>query len=539
MKKLMDVLVELDAPILAVINTSRRPQELLESHMAGRRSATLAARLRAWARYRMWLRQAYGVGYPRSAHHVLDYLMDRRAEPCTRGTLSAVYSMLKFAEQAMGLPEGERWSADPVVVTMAKGIISQAATSISSRSQGPANAPLVGVLARLEWLVCDRDHPHHHRLLAWWMLFASWTASRFDDHRGLAPQDVTVNDGDLDAVFRRSKTTGRDKPVQLRRAVVAKEAWIVESDWLSCGWALWAECAPRERDYFLVQWGPDGAAHYRELGYPEFAGRMRGVLTCFTDAEGAHLDNEWVTFLRPHSWRSFLPSAATALGAPAECIRWLSAWKAQSSDAYVRTSRARTVMTQSTVAKLLRLHLGGADPIGEAQALRDLGTHLRERRCDEIEIDRILGALRMYTQEPTTSSLWDTLATTTGRGSGSASAAEATRELEGASAQKESASTSEEENVRGSSVEGYVIATSRRRGTRCLHKIGLCYRKPGVHYMDFEACGANRPRSDRYDVYCGDCWRQVPRTGETSASKLGSDTGSSRHTSSSSSTSSD
>ncbi len=273
--RLYDVLVELEAPVLRLVSQSSRPKELLDSHMGGRRAATLAARLRAWARYRQWLRQGFGIGRPNAPHHLLDYLLDRRAEPCTRGTLSAVFSMFKFIDDAMGLPTEERWSGDPVVVMMAKGIIAQAATSISLRSQGPANAPPVSVLAKLEQTICDVTCPVWSRLMSWWMLLSAWTSSRFDDHRGLSPQDVRVAEGYLDAVFRRTKSTGDDKPVSRRHVVVSAEAWIVEPAWLSCGWKLWEEKVPRPRDFFLVQWTNEDEACYKELGYSEYAGRMR------------------------------------------------------------------------------------------------------------------------------------------------------------------------------------------------------------------------------------------------------------------------
>ncbi len=55
------------APVLAIVANSARPDELLASHLGCRRAATLAARTRAWARYRGWLRAACGVGHPREA----------------------------------------------------------------------------------------------------------------------------------------------------------------------------------------------------------------------------------------------------------------------------------------------------------------------------------------------------------------------------------------------------------------------------------------------------------------------------------------
>ncbi len=537
--KLYEVLLEMDAPVLKLISRSSRPRELLDSHMGGRRAATLAARLRAWARYRQWLRQGFGVGRASAPHHILDYLLDRRAEPCTRGTSSAVFSMFRFVDDALGLPVEERWSVDPVVVMMAKGIIAQAAASVSRRSQGPANAPLVSVLAKLEQTVCDAATPTLHRLLSWWMLVSAWTASRFDDHRGLAPQDVHLVDGRLEAVFKRTKSTGDDKPVRHRHTVVSADAWIVDSSWLSCGWSLWNEKAPRARDFFLVQWNADGNACYKELGYSEYAGRMRGVLSGLKCAQGEPLGSEWATYLRPHSWRCFLPSAAVALGAPADSLKWISAWRAQSSEAYVRTSRVRTLTIQATTAKLIRLHLGGADPVGESQSLERLRKHMDERGCEGAEVERVIESLTIFSNQTSSTSLWNTIAGPTGDGSSMEGADGITAEAVTDAQVQELASTSEEEATRTAPADGYVVATSRRRGTRCLHRIGLCYRKPGTHYLVYRSYGEIRPPVTDYDVYCKDCWRQTSRKGATSAAMLGSDTGSSRRTSSSSSSTTD
>ncbi len=169
------ILHELDAPILQLVAGSRQPEQLLSSHLAGKRANTLAARVRAWDRYRLWLRSTYGVGHHAQPHHLLDYLLDRRSEPCSRGTLSAVLAMQRFADEVMGLPESQRWTADAGVMALARGIIADARPSASSRVTGPAHMPLVGILARLEEVVCDDDATRVHRLLAWWMCLSSWS----------------------------------------------------------------------------------------------------------------------------------------------------------------------------------------------------------------------------------------------------------------------------------------------------------------------------------------------------------------------------
>ncbi len=487
----------------------------------------------------MWLRQAHGIGHPVTAPQLLDYLVDRRGEPCTRGTLSAIFAAMRFADEAMGIPMNSRLTEDPVIVGLAKGIIAQAPASVGPRAQGPANAPLVSVLMRLEEIVDTEARAPPDRMAAWWMLVSAWTCCRFDDHRGLSPRDIVLAEGNVDLTFSRSKTTGDDKPVRYRRAAISKEAWLLVPGWLETGLALWREAAPRDRDFFLVQWGPTGAPCYREQGYVEYAGRMRGLLSSFVAEDGQELGPGWASYLRPHSWRSFLPSMTVALGAPADTMKWVSAWRAQASDLYVRTSRTRTMITQNTVARLLKLHLGEDDPVGESHALNGLRKHMMDRGSDEEEVERVVRALRVFGDQPVKRALWDVVSETTSEVGKSSDRPTGKADLGVIDDDLKTDTEISDDDAKSSPLEGYVVATSRRRGTRCLHKVGLCYRRPGVHYATYRTYGGEMPPTSAYDVVCRDCWRQTPRQRGTTASGWGSDTGSSRRTSSTSSTSSE
>ncbi len=529
-QRLHRILKELDAPVLRLISDSRRPDELLMSHLSGRRASTLAARVRAWERYKLWLRGTYGIGHHASPHHLLDYLLDRRSEPCSRGTLSAVWSMLRFTDEVMGVPEQERWTADVNVAAMVKGIVAEATPVVKGRVVGPANMPLVGILTRLEELVGDDSARLTHRLLGWWMLLSAWASFRYDDHCGIAVDEIVLMEDGLDLIVRRSKTTGPDKKVLFRRAVISASAWLVDQRWIATGWELWNKFAPKKRDFLVTQFAGEDTAVYRAMGYAEYTGRMRAVLSAMSDDDGFPLGGEFSTYLRPHSWRNFLPSALVALGAPADSLRWLSAWRPQSADAYIRTSRSKTIHLQTAVGRLLRLHLGKSDPIAEHQSLAGLEAHLRERDCAEEEILRITGALRAFPDGAVDTPTWGLVETVSGGGSASSAAAGE----ENRAVNKLEKEDSEDETVPRAEVAGYVVAISRKRGRRCLHKVGLCYRRPAVHYFQYESYGSTRPSAEGYDDYCRDCWRAAkPDRTSTTAAQLGSDSGSSRRTSSS------
>ncbi len=330
--------------------------------------------------------------------------------------------------------------------------------------------------------------------------------------------------------------------MSLRHGVLSREAWIGHPEWAHEGLKVWDSCAPFPRSYFLVQPKGDERMICRELNYVEYSARMRGVLSSLRDQQGVELGAELAMFLRPHSWRCFLPSMAGSMSAPPELLKWLAAWKPRAEEAYIRTSRERTMVLQSTVARLIRLHIGGRDVAGERSLLDKLWQHMYDRGCASEEVERVVEALRVFPGEVLTTPLWTAIAEPTSGGSSSSAAGAQEpqaqkRELGGCEGGDDS---SEEPLSREAPIEGYVISISRAKGRRCLHRVGQCYRKPGVHYMTYEAVGPNLPSPTCYGDYCRDCWRsdEPVRGRDHEGARFGSDTGSSRRTSSASSTSS-
>ena len=54
--------------------------------------------------------------------------------------------------------------------------------------------------------------------------------------------------------------------------------------------------------------------------------------------------------------------------------------------------------------------------------------------------------------------------------------------------------------------DGYVVSISHKGRFRRLHWSGGCWRIPGVHYHNFEWCGAVRP--ENVNGRCKDCFPQ-------------------------------
>ena len=60
----------------------------------------------------------------------------------------------------------------------------------------------------------------------------------------------------------------------------------------------------------------------------------------------------------------------------------------------------------------------------------------------------------------------------------------------------------EADQVRGM----YIVSIVGRSATRTLHRVGECYRQPGVHYGKYELLGGEIPKPDMYHQACRECF---------------------------------
>ena len=73
---------------------------------------------------------------------------------------------------------------------------------------------------------------------------------RFDDHRGIKPEDVSFVGGSMTALLTRSKTLGSDRAVYSRRVHINSCCFLKKREWLE-GWRVLRTSADYERDYLL------------------------------------------------------------------------------------------------------------------------------------------------------------------------------------------------------------------------------------------------------------------------------------------------
>ncbi len=495
--ELTQYLREWEAPCLHEAAQSSDPVRAALLLVGGRRVTTLRARVRELRRLGLWLRTLHGISKPAKAAQVCDYLCDRFDQAGTKSALASAWAALRFQEELLGSAASERLTEHPLAQNARRELMSKAAARLDGTSRKQAPQPTAGLLMKMEEVVMEHAEDVYDRMMCWWCLVASWACLRFDDHRGLPPANIVEHQDRYQLTFTRTKTTGTDKKVQLRPGVVSKSAYLRQEHWFLAGWRLWQSSAPHDRDYFLCPPSRSGGCAHQEISYPEFAARMRSAIANLRDENGDELGIDAAMYWTPHSFRAFLPSALSALGAGDGWLRWLTGWRATGAQLYARTGLTKTLTMQMTVAMMMKRHNGEDDPIGDRHNLEELRTHLKVRGVAPSEEDRVIEALVVYPNGAPAKTIWpEGLSAEAG-----ASAPATADENIGLKV-----AVGEEADIADPPTSGYVISISKKRDIRCLHLIGACYRQPGISYLRYEHLGDTCPPPTAYDTYCKGCW---------------------------------
>jgi len=564
---LVDLLLEAGGPIVEATRDSSQQRKALAAAAGGRRARTLAKRVRSWRRLREWCLRVYLTPYPARPLHLVEYLQARADEPCGLSALQAVAELFVFAEGCRGVPQGSRLVDDPFYAAFQKEL---GFTHVGPGRPEPKRAPRLPVpfLVALEREVVEAESAPFYRAYAWWQLLAIWGSLRFDDHRGLSPAQAGLLGDSFVGTLSRTKTTGPGKRVLALPIVVSPEAFVVHPNWLSEGWSLWKRLAPFTRDYFLTRPSQnlDGALPV-EMTYGESAWLLRGLLAGlprFGEALVGHAA-PLIPLFTQHSGRCWLSSMAALLGVDETRINYLGRWSPSTARTYIRTASEVIKGVQAEVAGRVRRDVAAGDGVllGEEQASQALGIELEKRGIPTEEISRVLSALAAWSREllagqpvgaPRTPPLpdladagletaledalfewndeelpgagefvevdgrelpgaseelmgYDAEPSVEAAAQGLAAAPAPSGDIPSSgSAEQPPPLPLEESEEKGMPDVGFACSISKA-GWRRLHRLGGCSRMPGVHYLDFELLGLDRPEIDRYDDFCRQCWR--------------------------------
>ena len=308
---LSELLRSTQTPMGQILSTKPGNTQL---HGGGKRASTLRSRVRRVQKFLSWLAIHQEKVFPDSVSQLLEFLQVRLSEPCNRGSLKGSHRALVFLEETAGVPAVERLTNTQPHNVSHKELLSSA-TPARHAKQAPR--VLVAILSALEGLVVDTQAAIYLRTFAWWLLLQNWATLRFSDHRGTEPNTVTVRAGSWRALLTRSKTIGADRSIVSRPLVVDPCCFTCHADWLTVGWGLLQQHAGYERDYLLPSPTTNLLGFRKQLLRYDtaFALQIRAFRS-LRSASGPLLFPTRTHFWTPHSGRTFLPSATTALGYP-------------------------------------------------------------------------------------------------------------------------------------------------------------------------------------------------------------------------------
>ena len=368
-----------DTPMGRLLRENPSNLQLLGS---GLRAGTLRSRVRSIKKFLEWLSVSHKIAFPVHWQQFVEFLQVRLSEPWVRGSLKSAHRSFLFLQESAGISDK---LTDSALYDVTRKELFAAALPGRAPRQAPRFPSIL--LGAFEDNVMDSSLPVFWRVLSWWLLFQSWSTLRFDDHRGIIPEDLEISETGLVGRLSRSKVTGRDKRVAFRVLVIHPSAFVHQKDWLTTGWALLSKEAPYVRDYLL----PAPANNFRgfkrkELTY-HTAFAVQSQIVSLASYRGLRIFRTPTThYYTPHSGRNFMPTSTAVLGFSKSDRDMLGGWAAEGSERYSRAAKFKIGLMQRAVSTTF----GSADhdPLAEADDLDGLGVFLKSSGVSDDEILR-------------------------------------------------------------------------------------------------------------------------------------------------------
>ena len=405
-QELARLVVEADLPVLEPMLLVRNQESALIAALGNARASTIRKRVREWRKVRAYCLAVSGSAWPAHIGIILDYLHERRLEPCARTVPAAILTCFAFMEKVGGVRPAERLSDSPVL----KNTVNQLTADLESKAPPRRKAPMmpVALIGAMELAVSDIALPCYLRCFAFYKLVKLWTASRCGDMCGLDPATLRLTDLGLSGMLDRTKTSGPGKRMRFLPIFISAHAFVMNPSWLTDGWALW--CSPDmqfKRDYFLPLPNADesGVRHVM-ADYAAVVSLSKRLLTMLQVPSWN--GSAWVpggplfqqraslSFWTEHSERNWLASILAALGVPREKRDYVGRWRVISaSDEYIRTAQFLVISLQEEALRGLtqdeRWNLRNGN-------LDDLNLFLVDRGVSQDDAQREVRALQLPTQ---------------------------------------------------------------------------------------------------------------------------------------------
>ena len=503
----------------------------------GRRANTLRKHVKTWGHYVRWLIAVYGIKWPELPMHFADYLIARSLEPCGKSVPVAAYKTLVFMEHAAELPPEVRISESDAI----KNSLEEVKLQLDSNDPKPrkqATQLLVTVVAALERKVMQRSAPRFVRAFAWYKLVKLWGAMRYHDTTGVDFSSMRLDGFALVANLTRTKTSGPGKRITVLKVIIGTKVYLEESDWLETGWRLWEalseEAGCEKRDFLLTL--PTGGLEQssrRMATYQAAMGMSQALfreLECPATGGSEHLMEHGVGCTwSEHSERVTMRTWAGAAGVPEPVCKMLGRWTPTVDQSYDRSIAAQIVRAQMHVSQFIRQNYGNVDPFGEEAVLGGIEEKMIAMGYHEevIKIQREKLESFATLGRPLKRIRWEDGLVL--RQQANPRDEEVIDSSSGGEDDKEKVNAA----IRGDAgpvLGDYMVSVVGKAKTKTLHRLGECYRQPGVHYQLYENFKSELPKPSEYHKACKVCFPRALKEAESSgeeSSETGDDLSSS------------
>lgn len=542
---------EAQLPAADMFLNSVAPERLLGRLAGGRRTSTLLKKIHEFQRMRDWMLAVFHIPFPQTVIQLADYLEDRAYHKCGPTVPSAIVSMVSFFEDIGGKTSMQCVGSHRIIKAIVADIKLQL-TSDKPTAKRKA-APLFScMLVSWECMVVDNELPYCQRLIAWVKLIRVWAALRSSDTAGIPIGGLSMNDESLSGVIEISKTTGATKKIGLLHFHVSSHAWFARPNWLETGFKL-LDVDNNARSYLLPVPAKDLQSFTdREPTYDQLCNLNRKllsetstVLKCAGEQyDVATADPIFIQVNTPlliagsqiywteHSDRATLVTWSRLAGVSKEDCDLLGRWSAQESTEYFRASKKVILRVQHMIAMNFRSS-GTVDVFGERLLLDGFSEFLKSRNVSRLDIREQCMRLESCRKDP---KVIDDANVLLYRDHAALLLGIHNPVLPEVQIVPQSpeitspVSVPEEPEPQVLSHGSYVLSLNSKGLSKTLHRVGSCWRMPGLHYVRFEIIEDDEIPTLKSTVHiCFDCFPK----GNSDLNKSGSESDSSDDSSSS------
>ena len=375
--KLVDELKIYGAVVLEEVAKAMNPVRAKEALLGKYRISTIRRYLASWQRFRIWSESMGKVGQRPNTVMLVDYMYAREEEGMGPSIPLAVSTAVAWFERTAGTPEDEQLMSQ----TFPQFVMKELTKRLEQNAPPIRRAPrwLGCFVAPMETLVIDGAMPLEVRICAWFKLVKLWTSMRFDDAAHLKTSELRFYDGQLLGMLHQSKTSGAGKRVRELPLFIARDAYVVQDDWLAVGFDLIKLQMPRDRVYVF----PEGCFYGTRYGdshvtYAEAVSGSARTLALLDGYSGRLIPSGWERFWSGRGERATLPSGLAAPGVEKADRDYLGRWCPEGSNVYVRTYNAIVKKMQKKMVGVLRGETAYED-LDEGSILEELKVWLSEK----------------------------------------------------------------------------------------------------------------------------------------------------------------